>query len=100
MTVGLDRRIPGWFRGRKLPPGNLRSQAVRYRFTTENAYLATELIAFWVLYIKRQKRTFSMGRTRGRIASKQKQRVAEQVKPGMTGCCFYATGNLHPEYVT
>jgi hypothetical protein len=40
------------------------------------------------------------GRIRGRIISKQQTNGCEPNKPGMTGCCFYPMGKLHPEYVT
>jgi hypothetical protein len=64
---------------------------VRYRFTIENAYLATELIAFCSIY-KRQKTSVIWI---GKGASKQSS--ADYVDPEMTGRSFHPTANLHPE---
>ena len=42
----------------------------RYRFTIENAYLATELIAFWSLYQATETSVY-IDRIRSRIRGKQ-----------------------------
>jgi hypothetical protein len=55
-----------------------------YRFTIENAYLATELVAFWSTYQAAEMVVY-IDRKRGRLTGKQvvvvQQTVADQVDP-------------------
>jgi hypothetical protein len=89
----------------KLPSNKLlawcprRLKVVGYRFTIENGYLATELIAFCPIYQAAETSVYMDG-NRGRLTSKQQTNGCRPSGPGMTGCCFYPTANLHPECVT
>jgi len=66
--------------------------------TIENAYLATELIAFCSIYQAAETSVY-IDEIRGRT-SKQQTNGCRPSESGMTGCCFHPTGNLHPECVT